>query len=1062
MAEKTERSSIRLLNKASDLLVNFVKTRGAEDVAITGDGIGDIMKTLRLQIAKNTSTESRKLALQENMGTLAKIKNSNEKYGNLIKSEVGGKATSSMNQIKLGYNVPNFFTVTAAAYRELTAGIENQIDKYFSVDYSDNYIGYNNRSENLEKNALKPIREWIIDQNFSPSTTIELRKEWAMLTIGKPENFWTDEDRKKAEDFSLAVRSTSLEEDGDENSFAGQQLSLINVKGFDNFILAIKEVMASVYSLSAIQYRTQRGIDITNLAMPVMVQHTVPLNSGYAVYGFSEVIDSNQDSWLNYSVVRGYGTGIADGLSRATEIKINKKVKSNLNLYQLEQANITTDDIGMKKDTYAKNIETAEIILYKSEYYPHQLKIFVANTTIKGIVSSKDYITGVEAPQNEGFLDINLTTQIENELTKLQSSYNNRPQDAELGFVPYKIVNEEKIYKNNNLLKNNDQLVLLNDNIFDQINSEVYYEKWNIQSRDITTNKSNKNGIFPEKMPNVNNPVFAEGRAGSEGIVTGRVRIVPNAATARKLSKIYEDYAEIALTPFAEVDFGNAFIVTEGAMSDIGSDTSHAAIVLRELQRAFIYNISKLIKSFEINAKNEDEVKELAILELTKKGFKPSDFPYHIIEKDEENKFIVVFSRFYEGQLLTMNGYNGKIYEGAVKELTDYQEKKEIYENAALLEDMKKEPTKFNIGCNASTSIAAKQIAEKGIKYNTLSRGEVWIANAELEIEEPLKNQIMLYMLSQGWIDQSYINTAKLKGIDQRAIIDIAKNVEGKNSENIKSSIIYQAWVKAGAVENANIAKYFEESTHRISGNAPEGRKLVGSEIFKKGLEIQDKTAFNQGVAMNMKYQEDTVMEFEMFKEVKNILDRENKNVKLKIMPQFIRTYEELSKWLDLADKNGINKENGFMIGTMIEVPLNVMSTDYDYSDLEKILRDPRIEFVSVGSNDLTSLSAAYNRAESESVENYPANLPQFTNIIRTVAKIAKKYNKKSSICGELVSSYKDMATNVISWGYDSTAVANNIISIRDARSAAKDVEKRPLILGKRAPIRRLKVKSIV
>ena len=54
------------------------------------------------------------------------------------------------------------------------------------------------------------------------------------------------------------------------------------------------------------------------------------------------------------------------------------------------------------------------------------------------------------------------------------------------------------------------------------------------------------------------------------------------------------------------------------------------------------------------------------------------------------------------------------------------------------------------------------------------------------------------------------------------------------------------------------------------------------------------------------------------------------------------------------------------------------------------------------------------------------------------------------------------MATNVISWGYDSTAVANNIISIRDARSAAKDVEKRPLILGKRAPIRRLKVKSIV
>ena len=57
-------------------------------------------------------------------------------------------------------------------------------------------------------------------------------------------------------------------EDLPEASFAGQQETLLNIKGLDNIIKALHEVFASLYNDRAIAYRVHQGFDHGQPAVP--------------------------------------------------------------------------------------------------------------------------------------------------------------------------------------------------------------------------------------------------------------------------------------------------------------------------------------------------------------------------------------------------------------------------------------------------------------------------------------------------------------------------------------------------------------------------------------------------------------------------------------------------------------------------------------------------------------------------------------------------------------------------------------------------------------------------
>src|SRR3954469_9812308 len=69
----------------------------------------------------------------------------------------------------------------------------------------------------------------------------------------------------------LAVRSSAVDEDGAEASFAGQHLTLLNVPSADSVAAALREVWWSANSDSAISYRQRVGL-FTRPTVGVVVQ----------------------------------------------------------------------------------------------------------------------------------------------------------------------------------------------------------------------------------------------------------------------------------------------------------------------------------------------------------------------------------------------------------------------------------------------------------------------------------------------------------------------------------------------------------------------------------------------------------------------------------------------------------------------------------------------------------------------------------------------------------------------------------------------------------------------
>src|SRR5690606_31470195 len=79
---------------------------------------------------------------------------------------------------------------------------------------------------------------------------------------------------------SVAVRSSATAEDLPDASFAGQQETLLNVRGEAALLAAMREVFASLYNDRAITYRVHHGFDHRQVALSIGVQHMVRSDVG--------------------------------------------------------------------------------------------------------------------------------------------------------------------------------------------------------------------------------------------------------------------------------------------------------------------------------------------------------------------------------------------------------------------------------------------------------------------------------------------------------------------------------------------------------------------------------------------------------------------------------------------------------------------------------------------------------------------------------------------------------------------------------------------------------------
>ena len=204
---------------------------------------------------------------------------------------VGGKNASLGEMIghldELGIRVPDGFATTSEAFSEFLYrdGLGETIHGMLDIlDVED--------VESLGRTGAA-VREMIGKAPLPDGLEQEVRSAFEQLCDGA--------------EIGVAVRSSATAEDLPEASFAGQQDTLLNVRGPDNVLAGIREIYASLFNDRAIAYRVHQGFDHRRVSLSVAVQRMV--RSDLACSGVLFTLDTESGFRDLVLISSSYGLG---------------------------------------------------------------------------------------------------------------------------------------------------------------------------------------------------------------------------------------------------------------------------------------------------------------------------------------------------------------------------------------------------------------------------------------------------------------------------------------------------------------------------------------------------------------------------------------------------------------------------------------------------------------------------------------------------------------------------------------------------------------------------------
>ncbi len=224
---------------------------------------------------------------------------------------VGGKNASLGEMIsqlsEVGVRVPGGFATTADAFYDFLthASLPAQIQSLLQGLDVDDVTA-------LAK-VGKSIRQLIMDAPFTAGFEAAVHEAYQAL-----------ETQIGHQDFTVAVRSSATAEDLPDASFAGQQETLLNVKGVDAILRAMKEVFASLYNDRAIAYRVHHGFAHDDVALSVGVQQMVRSDCGASGVMFTLDTESGFDEVVFITASYGLGEMVVQGAVNPDEFYVHK------------------------------------------------------------------------------------------------------------------------------------------------------------------------------------------------------------------------------------------------------------------------------------------------------------------------------------------------------------------------------------------------------------------------------------------------------------------------------------------------------------------------------------------------------------------------------------------------------------------------------------------------------------------------------------------------------------------------------------------------------------------
>jgi pyruvate,water dikinase len=229
-------------------------------------------------------------------GDVARVGGKNASLGELISQLAGA-----------GVRVPGGFATTAHAFREFVGqdGLERRIAQRLARLNTDDVMAL--------AEAGREIRGWVVGQPFPRRLEDEICSAYERLVNGT------------GPEASFAVRSSATAEDLPEASFAGQQETLLNVRGRPALLAAMKHVYASLYNDRAISYRVHRGYEHDGVALSIGVQRMVRSDLAASGVVFTIDTESGFDGVVFITASYGLGETIVQGQVNPDEFYVYKR-----------------------------------------------------------------------------------------------------------------------------------------------------------------------------------------------------------------------------------------------------------------------------------------------------------------------------------------------------------------------------------------------------------------------------------------------------------------------------------------------------------------------------------------------------------------------------------------------------------------------------------------------------------------------------------------------------------------------------------------------------------------
>ncbi len=437
-----------------------------------------------------------------------------------------------------------------------------------------------------------------------------------------------------------------------------------------------------------------------------------------------------------------------------------------------------------------------------------------------------------------------------------------------------------------------------------------------LQSRPITTLDKDVKFQKVEK-----GKVILEGMGASPGIAFGTVRIVKSMIDLKKIQK-----GDILVTAMTNPDMVITMQKSSAIITDEGGMTAHAAIVSREMGIPCIVGT--------MNAT----------------------------------------SRLKEGQIMTVDGYSGKVYEGKVEVTEEKKEEKDLGDirHGVIGEaEIKLVRPKIYMNLGEPSQI---------YKYKNLDFDGIGLMRLEFIIASQIREH-PLSLIAKGKQNE-YVNKLA-EGIEA-----VASSISGK------PIIVRFSDFKSNEYRNLNGGDKYEMNEHN---------PMIGFRGVSRYVSKQFREAF--------------ILECRAIKKVRDKF----KNVH--VMLPFVRKKEEVNKCLDIMRSEGLERSNNFKIYLMAEVPSMALIPE-DFASID-------IDGVSIGSNDLTQLVLGVDRDSAilgrmgYFDERDDAVLKAISNIIYSF----RKEGKEVSICGQAPSVYPEIVRFLVRQGVTSISVNPDVVN---------------------------------